>query len=770
MKNANLLSSLSLTVALALSNPVSTAGQAGLSSDANLNPPPPVAPASIARTDQGRATVRAIRLTEPLDVDGVLDEAVYEANLPVDGFIQTIPQEGQLVSERTEAWVMYDDENIYLVCRCWDSAGPEGWIANEMRRDTNGLRQNDSFGALFDTFHDRRNGFNFYTNMLGARADQWVTDEGNPNSDWNPVWSVRGGRFEGGWTVEMAIPFKSLRYLSGDDQTWGIQIRRVIRRKNEWAHLAFVPASTGITANGSSMGIFRVSAAANLVGLDLPPAGNNIEIKPYATSSLTSDLTLAEPITNDADGDVGGDLKYGITANITADLTYNTDFAQVEVDEQQVNLTRFSLSFPEKREFFLEGRGTFDFGRASFIGGGGGFGGGGAAPTVFYSRRIGLSDGASVPILGGGRVTGKAGRLGFGLMNLQTDRVEGVAPETNFSVVRVKRDVLRRSNVGALFTNRSKSTQVDGTNQVYGVDGNFNFGQTTNFGGFYAQSRTPGLTSDNESYVGRANYAGDKYGLGGEYIVVGDNFNPEVGLVRRDDFRRYSTTARFSPRPQSIDWIRQFRLDGGYQRIEGLGSGILETEIWTTGFNVEFENSDQTGVLGATNFERLDEPLRVSSDVSIPVGDYDFNSVTFQYSFGGQRRVSGSMSFEVGEFYDGTIRAVRFSRGRISVLDQFSVEPSVSYNDVKLPAGDFTTTVVGLRADYAFTPLMFVGGLVQYDSDSDSFSSNLRFRWEYAPGSEFFVVYTDERTTVGSVFPELENRAFVLKINRLFRF
>ena len=252
---------------------------------------------------------------------------------------------------------MYDDENIYLVCRCWDSAGPEGWIANEMRRDTNGLRQNDSFGALFDTFHDRRNGFNFYTNMLGARADQWVTDEGNPNSDWNPVWSVRGGRFEGGWTVEMAIPFKSLRYLSGDDQTWGIQIRRVIRRKNEWAHLAFVPASTGITADGSSMGIFRVSAAADLVGLDLPSAGKNIEIKPYATSSLTSDLTLAEPITNDADGDVGGDLKYGITANITADLTYNTDFAQVEVDERQVNLTRFSLSFRRRESSFSRAEG-----------------------------------------------------------------------------------------------------------------------------------------------------------------------------------------------------------------------------------------------------------------------------------------------------------------------------------------------------------------------------------------------------------------------------
>ena len=418
MKNTTFLSSiplLALTVALALSNPVSTAGQDGFSSDANLNPPSPVAPASVARTDQGRATVRAIRLTEPLNLDGVLDEAVYEANLPADGFIQTIPQEGQPVSERTEAWVMYDDTNIYLVCRCWDSAPPEEWIANEMRRDTNGLRENDFFGALFDTFHDRRNGFNFYTNMLGARNDQWVTDEGSPNQDWNPIWSVRTGRFDGGWTVEMAIPFKSLRYLSGDDQTWGIQIRRAIRRKNEYAHLAFVPASTG-----GRQSINRVSAAADLVGLDLPPAGKNIELKPYATSSLTSDRTQTPAISNHADGDLGGDLKLGITANITADLTYNTDFAQVEVDERQVNLTRFSLSFPEKREFFLEGRGTFHFGRASFRGGGGGFrgggggrGGGGAAPTVFYSRRIGLSGTEAVPILGGGRVTGKAGSARF---------------------------------------------------------------------------------------------------------------------------------------------------------------------------------------------------------------------------------------------------------------------------------------------------------------------------------------------------------------------
>ena len=770
LKSRVSFSLLALIAALAMWSPVSTDGQARrsgearLSSDARLNPPGPLAPATIARTDNGRATVRAVRLTEPLNVDGALDEAAYQTS-PITGLIQTLPLEGEPASERTEAWVFYDDENLYLVCRCWDSAPPEEWIANEMRRDTPQLRQNDTFGALFDTFHDRRNGFLFYTNPLGARADQWITDEGNPNSDWNPVWFVRTGRFDGGWTAEMAIPFKSLRYLSGEGQTWGIQIRRVIRRKNEYAYLGFVPASTG-----GSTSIFRVSAAADLVGLDLPSAGKNIEIKPYATSSLTSDLTLTEPKSNEIEGDWGGDIKFGITANITADLTYNTDFAQVEVDERQVDLSRFSLVFPEKREFFLEGRGTFDFGRAPFRGGGGGgFGGGGAAPTVFFSRRIGLGGGEPIPILGGGRVTGKAGRFGFGAMSLQTDDV-GATPQTNYTVVRVKQDVLRRSSIGALFTNRSKSAVADGANQVYGVDGDFSFGQAVSFGGFYALSRTPGLNSANESYVGRADYGGDRYGLSADYTVVGDNFNPEIGLVRRDDFRRYSASARFSPRPQSIEWIRQFRWQVDYERIESLDAGVLETEVWGGGFNIELENSDQFSVQGGINFEALDQPLRVSSVDSVPAGEYNFNDVTVQYSLGAQRRVSGSFSLQIGEFYDGTITALRYSRGRISVLNQFSLEPSVSYNDVKLSSGDFTTTVLGLRADYAFSPLMFVGGLVQYDSDSNSFSTNLRFRWEYAPGSEFFAVYTDERSTVGSGLPELENRAFVLKINRLLRF
>ena len=249
------------------------------------DPAPPEAPEMISRGENGRVVIRATRLTQPLVIDGVLDEPLYADVKPVSDFIQTVPNEGARSTERTEAWVAYDDNYFYLSCRCWDSAPPEQWTANEYRRDTNQLRQNDMFGALLDTFHDRRNGFNFYTNPLGARADQVVTNEGNPNADWNPVWFVRTGRFPGGWTVEMAIPFRSIRYVSGADREWGLQIRRSIRRKNEWTHLTFVPASTGGVTS-----IFRASAAATLIGLDLPPASTNVELKPYAISKLTSDL------------------------------------------------------------------------------------------------------------------------------------------------------------------------------------------------------------------------------------------------------------------------------------------------------------------------------------------------------------------------------------------------------------------------------------------------------------------------------------------------
>jgi hypothetical protein len=729
--------------------------------------PAPLAPETITRDERRRATVRAIKLSEPLRMDGRLDEEVYTLNKPFGGFIQVAPKYGAESTERTDVWITYDQDNIYVSAKCWDTAPPERWIANELRRDTNQLRQNDHFGVMFDTFYDRRSGFLFYTNVLGALADYSVIDEGGSNTDWNPVWESRTGRFEGGWSVEMAIPFKTLRYRSGTDQVWGLQLRRSIRHKNEWTYLTPVPQNLA-----GPQAFNRISSGGTLVGLDLPPASRNLELKPYAIARSTTDRLRTPAVDNDLDGDIGGDVKYGVTANLTADFTFNTDFAQVEIDEQQVNLTRFSLFFPEKRDFFLEGRGVFDFARggAGAQGGGstGGSEGGADTPYLFYSRRIGLNANRVIPITGGGRLTGKVGAFGVGIMNIQAgDEDVSATPDTNFTVVRVKRDILRRSTIGAMFTNRSVTTNRIGSNQAYGVDGAFSFYQNINLSAYYARSEIRNITRDNDSYQAKFDYAADRYGARLDYLKVGDNFNPEVGFVRRDDFKRSLAQLRFSPRPANSRRVRKYSWQGTLDYIETV-AGVLETRQHAGNFNVEFNNSDRFNVDVNRNYEFLAAPFRVGG-VVIPIGEYDFNDATVSYNFGQQRPVSGNLSLTVGQFYDGDITTVGFSQGRVSVTKRFSLEPSFSVSRVELPGGRFTTSVVRSRVDYGFSPRMFASGLLQYSRADQTFSSNLRYRWEYRPGSEFFLVWTDEQDTRPRGLG-LRNRAFVVKMTRLLRF
>ena len=742
-------------------------------------PPPPNPPAVINRDERGRATIRAIKLREGIRLDGQLDESVYQTVRAITGFIQQAPDEGAPATEKTEAWIMFDERYLYVAGRVWDSAPPSEWVANEMRRDTAQLRQNDTFAVILDTFYDRRNGVAFYTNPLGALADFALTNEGNPNSDWNPVWDVRTGRFDGGWTVEMEIPFQSLRFRPGPVQVWGVQLRRNVRRKNEWAYITPLPISAGSGPGG----IFRVSDAATLVGLEVPGGSRNLEIKPYGIGGLTTDVNASPPQSNAGDGDFGVDVKYGITQNLTADFTYNTDFAQVEVDEQQVNLTRFSLFFPEKREFFLEGRGIFDFARGGTGGGrgglrrggsGGGFFGGGNAPTLFYTRRIGLESGTIVPILGGGRVTGKIGAFDVGALSIQTDdeAISG-AEMTNFTVVRVKRDILRRSSIGALLTNRSVSLAGDGSNQAYGADATFSFYDNVSLLGYVAKTRTPGLDSEDTSYQGRFNYAGDLYGVQAEHLVVEDNFVPEVGFLRRDNFRRTYTTARFSPRMRSSDLIRQFRVEGSFDYILTADTGLVETRQTQLGFSTELENSDRFGVSVADNYEFLVQPFTPGPGVTFPVGGYGFRDVEATYSLGAQHRLNGTFTVRAGEYFNGDIRSIGFNRGRVALTQQFSVEPSLSVNWIDTPQGSFRTDLVVARVNYTFTPRMFFSALIQYNSGSDTISSNLRLRWEYSPGSELFVVYSEDRDTdplIPDRFSDLKNRGFVVKVNRLFRF
>jgi hypothetical protein len=375
-----------------------------------------------------------------------------------------------------------------------------------------------------------------------------------------------------------------------------------------------------------------------------------------------------------------------------------------------------------------------------------------------------------VPIDAGGRLTGKAGAFSLGILSIQTaDAPDAGALSTNFSVVRVKRDILRRSSIGVLGTYRSVALAGDGSNQTYGADGAFRFYDNVQINTYVARTDTPGRDGDNLSYRGQFDYSGDTYGLQAERLVVDQNFNPEVGFLRRTDFQRNFGSARYSPRPAGIESIRKLSWSGGLDYITD-GTGRLETRIATGEFGVELENSDQFLLEYAANYEFLDEPFEISPGVIIPVGGYRFNDTRASYGFGRQRLLSGTVTASHGGFFGGDKTSVGVSRARVELTNQVSVEPEVSFNWVDVPGGAFTTALTSGRITYTATPRAFVSALLQYNSSADSLSTNIRLRWEYQPGSELFIVYTDERDTFGPQAPDLENRAFVVKVNRLFRF
>ena len=375
-----------LCLAVVTPAPAQTTGAAAVTASAA-----PIAQPLLSRDAAGHATIRATRLETPLGIDGRLDEEVYQLVPAMTDFIQQEPHEGLPATEKTEAWIFFDEKNVYLGVRCWDSQ-PDRIVANELRRDHVNIFMGDNVTLTIDTFDDRRTGFFFETNPLGAVREGLVTAEGVVSMDWNTVWTVNGGRFEQGWTAEMAIPFKSIRYSEGREQRWNLNVRRILPSRNETTLLNPVPPSYG------TFGVAFFSSAATLIGIEPPAKSRNLEIKPYAISDVTTNREVRPQVSNDLNGDVGVDVKYGLSRSLIFDGTYNTDFAQVEADEQQINLTRFSLLFPEKREFFLEGGGIFSFGKT-----------GEDTPVLFFSRRIGLNDGRPVPIGGGGRLTGKVG-------------------------------------------------------------------------------------------------------------------------------------------------------------------------------------------------------------------------------------------------------------------------------------------------------------------------------------------------------------------------
>jgi hypothetical protein len=755
----------SLLAALMGAPAVLEAGQAAPSAAASsyagfsyAGPPPPVPPQTITRDGDGRITVRAVRITDPLRVDGTLDEEIYRTLPPMSDFVQIEPNDLQPATEQTEVWLLYDDDNVYVSIRCIDSDMAH-LVANEMRRDSGQIFQgNDLVAFMFDPFYDRRNNVTFVMTPLAGRMDGQSINEQQYLGDWNPVWDLKTRRYEDSWTVETAIPFKSLRYQPGRVQLWSFNVLRAKRSKNEISLLSHVSKARGM------QGLRQVSSSATVVGLEVPAGARNLDVKPFVVSDLTTNLTASPTIRNDPSGDGGLDVKYGITQNLTADFTWRTDFAQAEADEQQVNLTRFSLFFPEKRDFFLENQGTFAFGGSTATGAGG------DAPTMFYSRRIGLKGNREVPVVAGGRLTGRVGKFNVGALNIQTAEDEDSASKsTNFSVLRVKRDFLRKSSLGLMFTDRSVRQNGTGRNQLYGFDGLFGFYQNFQINTYWAKTVTDRLDGDDTSYRVQVDYPGDRYGVQAERLMIGDNFNPEVGFVRRDNMVRSFGLFRFSPRPRASRTIRRYSYIGSLEYIED-GTGRLETREGTGEFALEFQNADRFSVTYTNIYDFLPTPFEITTGIRLPVAGYDYQNGRVAFNMGQQRRVSFNLFAEHGTFYSGHKTSVGASRGRLNLNSQISVEPTYTVNRVELEEGSFTTHLAGSRIIYTVTPLMFATALVQYNSDSRAVTANVRLRWEYRPGSELFVVFNEERTTRETRLARLSNRSLIVKINRLFRF
>jgi hypothetical protein len=728
-------------------------------------PAPPLPPQVITRSADGsRATLRAVRITSPLKIDGKLDEPVYQTVASISDFIQQEPQEGAPATEKTEIWLLFDDESFYVVARCWDSH-PERMIATEMRHDGSRIPRNEDLAFGLDTFFDHRNGYNFEQTPVGGMMDAQISNDGvTIDVNWNAVLEHGAARFAQGWAVEMRIPFKTLRYRAGPNQLWALQVRRMVRWKNELDYITRIPASVG------ERGHMRLSLAPAVVGLEVPPPAKNIDVKPWAISSLSTDRTVSPNILNHGKADWGIDAKYGISKSLTADVTYNTDFAQVEADQQQVNLTRFNLNFPEKRDFFLENSGTFTFAGAT----GGTIAATGQAdntPALFYSRRIGLAGSQAVPIVGGGRVSGRIGNYSVGILNIESGRVKGTSiPATNFSVVRVKRDILRRSYVGGLFTSRSVGQSGNGANEAYGMDAGFNLKTNLTINGFLALTYTPGRTTSNTSYKGSIDYEGDRYGAWVEHLTVNPNFNPEVGFVRRLDMRREFALFRFSPRPANTkSRIRKYYYNTWAEYIT-TSAGQVQNRTVTGEFALDFQNSDHANLKFSNFHEYLPVPLTLGPGVRVPVGAYDYRSVLAGYNFGPQRFwFTTNTSLEFGTFYQGHKMSAIVTTGAISWPPHVIVEPYYALNRIAIPQGLLNQNLVGPRITYGFSPQAFLSALLQYNTTTNTTSSNVRLRWEYRPGSELFVVWNEQRDTLSSGLP-LQNRALVVKFNHLWRY
>ncbi len=686
---------------------------------------------ALPATGAEKPSVRAVETAEAPNIDGVLDETAWQAAELIDSFVQQEPQEGEPATDRTEVRVLYDEGHLYIGVHAHSS---EPVVATEMRRDADRLFDEDNFQVILDTFHDSRNGYMFLTSPLGAKLEQQIFDEGegggrgttaNVNRNWDGVWHAAALVVEDGWTAEIVIPASTLRFAPKSGQIWGINFQRNIRRKNETVFWAPIPKAYTLT---------RVSLAGELTGLDGINQGLDLKLKPFFVGGVHDSSTAPSVRDTSAIRELGLDARYGVTAGLNVDLTLNTDFAQVEVDEQQVNLTRFGLFYPEKRDFFLENSNFFTMGTGSS------FTSAQVQTDLFFSRRIGLSDsGRPVPILGGARLAGKSGPHSIGILDLQTDSEFG-KPGDNFFVSRYSRDILDRSRVGALFINKESADGSPHYNRTMGVDANLAIGRSLQVNSFLAKTLTPGLDGKDVAFYGRIAYRDPRWNVWLNYLDVQDNFNAEAGFVQRTGIK--TTKAYFSPTPRPKAgaikvmepmYVLTYITDQANRMVGRQHHYMLGVTLRDDSFiNAIFQQT----------LDVLDEPFRIWPGVVIPRGTYDSNEWILMYNTSPWRRFYERLTVSPMEFYGGTRLQISAAAG-VRATSRLSAELQFNRNDVDMPWGDFLVNLTTLRVDYTFSPRMTIRSLTQYNSGTNEISNNVRFNFIYRPGSDLYVVYNE---------------------------
>ena len=720
-------------------------------------------------TTAGFPLARAFLVDGAPEIDGdVLGEAIWDDIVPATGFLQNTPDEGQPASERTEVRIIYTEDTVYFGIVCYVN-DPSTIIVSDSRRDSS-LNDTDSFQIIIDTYLDKQNGFLFGTNPAGLEYDGQVTNEGQGggrfgggvvrrsgsqqqrgsgggfNVNWDGVWQVSAEISELGWTAEIAIPFRTLRYPSGDVQTWGLNFQRNIRSRNEQSYWAPLPRQ---------FRLHRLSLAGELQGIEVPPQ-RNLKLTPYV---LGQALRRTDDTKTTALGDFGADLKYSVTPSMTLDLTYSTDFAQVEVDDQQVNLDRFNLFFPEKRPFFLENAGLFSVGQPGQL-------------EVFFSRRVGIGEGGGqIPIFGGGRLSGKVGsNTNVGFLNIQTQSVNATGtPSNNFTVARVRQDFQNRSNIGAMFVNRGATGNLAGErdyNRSYAVDGRWGIGQTGTVSGFAAQTDTPGLKGDTHAFNMAANYDSERYQLRGGFTEVGPNFNPEVGFYARRGYRRSDASVRTTFRPQNPLGILEWYPHASHYTIWNFVTGQQETQYTHLDNGIEWRNGYQVSTGVNLTKEGVLEPFEIFPGVTVPVDTYDHAEAIMRFNTNQGAPISFTFRATVGGFFGGD-RVQMGPEVSMRTGQTFNAQLSWSRNDIDLPGGAFVTNLGTVRLNYSFTTRMFLQALVQYNDRADLWSSNIRFAILSDANTGLFIVYNDTQG-LGDVRPTGAGRTLTIKYSQLF--